>query len=83
TYGLVLIFGRFESPRRDDRPAPPAWRPVAAAICVCAGLAVMASSGMVGPSGVNPVWPLLPVVGLAVFGVLLPPRGRARTRSDT
>ena len=72
TYGLVLIFGRFESPRQDDRPAPAAWRPVAAATCVCAGLAVLASSGMVGAAGLNPVWPLLPVAGLAVFGVLQP-----------
>lgn len=76
TYGLVLVFGRFESPRPDERPAPPAWRPIAAAVCVCGGLAVLATSGMVGPTGVNWLWPLLPVAGLAVFGVLLPPRRR-------
>ncbi len=76
TYGFVLIFGRFESPRPDPRPSPAIWRPICAALCVCAGLAVMATAGMVGPNGLNPVWPLLPVVGMAVFGVLLPPRRR-------
>ena len=74
TYGLVLTFGRFESPKPDHRPAPATWRPIAAAVCVCAGLAVLTSSGMVGADGLNPIWPLLPVAGLAVFGVLLPPR---------
>ena len=73
TYGFVLVFGRFESPRPDPRPSPATWRPICAALCVCAGLAVMATAGMVGPNGLNPIWPLLPVVGLAVFGVLLPP----------
>jgi hypothetical protein len=82
TYGFVLIFGRFESPRADGRPAPAAWRPVCAALCVCAGLAVLATSGMVGPDGVNWVWPLLPAVGLVVFGKLLPPR-RFATDSTT
>jgi fucose 4-O-acetylase-like acetyltransferase len=77
TYGLVLVFGRFESPRADDRPAPATWRPICAAVCVCAGLAVLATDGMVGAHGVNWVWPLLPVVGMAVFGVLLPPRRRS------
>ncbi|HEU5486821.1 MAG TPA: acyltransferase [Microlunatus sp.] len=76
TYGFVLVFGRFESPKPDDRRAPATWRPVCAAVAVCSGLAVMATAGMVGPNGLNPIWPLLPVVGLAVFGVLLPPRRR-------
>ena len=77
TYGLVLVFGRFESPQADNRPAPATWRPICAAGCVCAGLAVLATAGMVGPHGVNWLWPLLPVVGLAVFGVLLPPRRKS------
>lgn len=70
---LVLIFGRFESPRHDDRAAPAAWRPLLAAVFVCAGLAVMANSGMVGDTGINWVWPLLPVLGLIVFGVIRRP----------
>ena len=39
---------------------------------------MLATAGMVGPHGVNWLWPLLPVVGLAVFGVLLPPRPQER-----
>ena len=75
---LVLVFGRFEDPRADARPAPAVWRPVLAALAVCVGLAVMAKSGMVGPDGLNWVWPLLPVLGLLVFGVVVPPWSRGR-----
>lgn len=67
---IVLVVGRFEDPRADDRPAPALWRPVLAAALVCAGLAVMATSGMVGSDGVNWVWPLLPVVGLLGLGMV-------------
>lgn len=83
TGGLVLIFGRFEEPGPDDRPAPAAWRPVAAAVCVCAGLAAMAGSGMAGPDGVHWVWPLLPVAGMIVFGVLaIPSRVTSANRAS-
>ncbi|MDN5725479.1 MAG: acyltransferase family protein [Propionibacteriales bacterium] len=78
---LVLIFGRFEEPRPDDRPAPASWRPVLAAVCVCAGLAVMAKSGMVGPNGINWIWPLLPVAGLLLFGVVRLRRPETAVRS--
>ncbi len=61
---VVLVMGRFEDPRGDDRPAPPVWKPIAAAVCVIAGLAVMASVGVMGESGVTWWWPLLPVAGL-------------------
>ena len=61
---VVLVMGRFEDPRADDRPAPAAWKPVLAAVTVIAGLAVMASVGVVGESGVTWWWPLLPVVGM-------------------
>lgn len=70
----MLVLGRFEEPHEDDRPAPAAWRPLAAAVCVVAGLAVVASTGVVGADGPHWWWPLLPVLGLAVFGVLGPPR---------
>ncbi|HIT76437.1 MAG TPA: acyltransferase [Candidatus Avipropionibacterium avicola] len=73
---FVLVFGRFENARPDDRPAPAPWRPVLAAICVIAGLAVMAPAGIVDDSGVHWVWPVLPVLGLAVFGVLRLPIAR-------
>jgi fucose 4-O-acetylase-like acetyltransferase len=67
---VVLVMGRFETPRPDDRPAPLLWKPLAAAVCVIAGLAVMASVGVAGESGVTWWWPLLPVVGMGVFGVV-------------
>ncbi|MGP9537245.1 acyltransferase family protein [Brachybacterium sp. AOP43-C2-M15] len=67
---VVLVMGRFETPRPDERPAPPVWKPLAAVVCVVAGLAVMASVGVVGESGVYWWWPLLPVVGMWGFGVV-------------
>lgn len=67
---VVLVMGRFEEPRPDERPAPPVWRPIFAAITVIAGLAVMANVGVVGESGVTWWWPLLPVVGMVGFGVV-------------
>ena len=70
---VVLVMGRFEDPRADDRPAPAAWKPVLAAVTVIAGLAVMASVGVVGESGVTWWWPLLPVVGMWMFGVIRTP----------
>ena len=70
---VVLVMGRFEDPRADDRPAPAAWKSVLAAVTVIAGLAVMASVGVVGESGVTWWWPLLPVVGMWVFGVIRTP----------
>ncbi|MGO2313663.1 acyltransferase family protein [Brachybacterium tyrofermentans] len=67
---MVLVFGRFEDPREDDRPAPPLWRPILAAVLVCAGLAVMADAGMVGPDGLHWIWPLLPILGMIAGGVI-------------
>src|SRR5699024_3451460 len=76
---VVLVMGRFEDPRADDRPAPAAWKSVLAAVTVIAGLAVMASVGVVGESGVTWWWPLLPVVGMWMFGVIrTPARGSSR-----
>ncbi|MGO1973983.1 MAG: acyltransferase family protein [Propionibacteriaceae bacterium] len=79
---LVLIFGRFENPRPDRRPAPAVWRPVLAAVSVCAGLAVLANSGMVGATGLHWLWPLLPVFGLTVFGVVALPSARSRAGAE-
>ena len=67
---LVLLFGRFEDPRADDRPAPPLWQPLLAAVLVCSGLAVMADAGMVGPDGLHWIWPVLPLVGMLAGGVV-------------
>ena len=70
---VVLVMGRFETPRADDRPAPPVWKPLAAGVTVIAGLAVMANVGVVNESGAAWWWPLLPVVGMWVFGIVRPP----------
>ena len=67
---VVLVMGRFETPLTDERPAPPVWKPLAAGVTVIAGLAVMANVGVVSESGVAWWWPLLPVVGMWVFGVV-------------
>jgi fucose 4-O-acetylase-like acetyltransferase len=76
---LVLIFGRFETPAPDDRPAPPMWMPIAASVAICAGLAIMADTGMVNAGGVTWTWPILPLVGMFVFGVVrLPGRRTAK-----
>jgi hypothetical protein len=49
-------------------------------ICVVAGLAVLAQVGVVTSDGSLTFWPLLPVVGMTVFGMLRRPgRGGSRT----
>lgn len=70
TSGLVLLFGRFEKPIRDRRPAPATWRPALATAVVCGGLGVMAGSGIVSREGVHWVWPLLPVIAVVGLGVV-------------
>lgn len=74
----MAIMGRFEEPRPDDRSAPPTWKPLAAAVTVITGLAVMAPTGIVGPDGVKWWWPLLPVMGMVMFGVVRVPAGERR-----
>ncbi|WP_394214873.1 acyltransferase family protein [Brachybacterium vulturis] len=76
TGAVVLVLGRFEDPRADDRPAPAMWKPILAAVTIVAGLAVMASVGVVGESGVTWWWVILPVVGVVGFGVVRVPTSR-------
>ena len=77
TVGLVLLFGRFEKPILDRRPAPSLWRPALGAAALCGGLGVMAASGIVSGEGVHWTWPLLPVVALVGLGIVpLPTRPR-------
>lgn len=70
TVGLIALFGRFESPARDTRPEPPAWLAVVACVAMCAGLGVMAMFGIVDAGGVNWWWPLVPVAGLVLTGMV-------------
>ena len=67
TLGFVSLLGRFETPRRDDSPAPPVWLPVLATLLGCGGLAFMAGQGIVDAEGVNWWWPLLPVAAVALL----------------
>lgn len=74
TFLVVLVVGRFESPSPDPRPAGPAWQPIAATVCVCGGLAVMASEGIVSDRGLMWFWPTLAIAGMVLFGVVRIPR---------
>lgn len=67
TLGLVALLGRFETPPRDDSPAPPVWLPVLVTLLACGGLGFMAGQGIVDADGVNWWWPLLPVAAVALL----------------
>jgi peptidoglycan/LPS O-acetylase OafA/YrhL len=71
----IALLGRFETPRREDRPAPPTWLAVVACLLTCGGLAVMAKFGIVDEDGVNWVWPLLPIAAQVLMRTV--PRRRA------
>ncbi|HXV70413.1 MAG TPA: acyltransferase [Acidimicrobiia bacterium] len=66
---LVLIFGRFERPESDERPAPAWWRPVVAVALVCAGLGLLAAIGIADEDGLNGLVLSLPIVGVVAGGV--------------
>jgi len=65
---LVLLFGRFERPA--PRVAPPAWRLVAGAGCLVAGLAALALDGIGGDGwlGLRPGVLALPFAGALLIG---------------
>jgi surface polysaccharide O-acyltransferase-like enzyme len=75
TLPFLLLFGRFERPDPDHRPAPPTWKPVAAVAMACAGLGLLAVNGVADADGLNGLALALPVVAIAVGGV-----GGARLR---
>ena len=70
TVPFLVLFGRFERPRRDTRPTPPAWKPVVATIAVCAGLGLLARYGVADESGLNGLALSLPFAGVIVGGVV-------------
>lgn len=70
TFVLLLAFQRFERPQPDTRPAPPAWRPIAGTVVLCAGLGNLAYSGIVGDGAVSFVTLGIPFVGVFVGGVI-------------
>ncbi|HUF14946.1 MAG TPA: acyltransferase [Acidimicrobiia bacterium] len=69
TIGLIVLFGRFERPESDRRPAPPWWRPVLAVLLVCAGLGLLAAIGIADEQGLNGLVLSLPVIGVVLGGV--------------
>lgn len=71
---LVVLFGRFERPEADPRPAPPWWRPVLAVVLICAGLGLLAAIGIADEDGLNGLVLSLPVIGVVVGGVSRLPR---------
>jgi hypothetical protein len=76
TIGLVAVFGRFESPVDDPRPAPAWWRPVVAVIGICAGLGLLAAIGIADADGLNGLVLSLPILGVVIGGIArLPGRG--------
>lgn len=78
TLALIAIFGRYERPKRDDRPAPPWWRPLVAVLLICAGLGLLAAIGIADEDGLNGLVLSLPVIGVVVGGVSrLSPRASA------
>ncbi len=74
TLGLVVLIGRFETPRRDDSPPPPLWLPVLVTVLACGGLGFMAGKGIVGADGVHWWWPLLVVGAVAMLRLPLTAR---------
>jgi hypothetical protein len=69
TLPFISVFGRFERPNPDRRPAPPAWQPVAATVTACVGLGLLASNGVSDGDGLNGLALSLPVAAVMVGGV--------------
>lgn len=72
---LIVVFGRYERPGADLRPAPQWWRPVLAVVLICAGLGFLAAIGIADELGLNGLVLSLPIVGVIVGGVARLPGG--------
>ena len=72
TLALIALFGRFERPSRDIRPAPPWWQPVTAVILVCTGLGFLAAIGIADDDGLNGLVLSLPLIGVVLGGISKP-----------
>ena len=80
--GFVALLGRFETPRREERPPPPVWVAILAGVLTCGGLAVMAKFGIVDDDGVNWVWPLLPIAAQVLLRTVPRRRGTVAPSRD-
>lgn len=67
---LIVVFGRFERPVPDSRPAPSWWRPVVAVLLICVGLGLLAAIGIADEEGLNGLVLSLPVVGVILGGIV-------------
>jgi hypothetical protein len=79
TIPFVLVFGRFERPDVDHRPAPRAWQPVIAVVLACVGLGVLAAHGIANGDSVNGLAVALPIIAILIGGVGGARRGAAAT----
>ncbi len=75
TIPLLALFGRFERPRSDPRPAPPPLQPLLAIVLTTAGLGLLARFGIVDEDGLNVFGVALPLVGVLLGGVVAVPAG--------
>jgi hypothetical protein len=73
TIALAAVFGRFETPAPDPRPAPPWWRPLLGVAGVCTGLGGIAIAGITSAHGLNWALLLLPVASVYLGAVACPP----------
>jgi hypothetical protein len=69
TIPFLVVFGRFERPNPDHRPAPPTWQPVAAVIAACVGLGLLAALGVSDEEGLNGLALALPFAAALAGGV--------------
>jgi len=81
TLPFLVGFGKFERPRTDNRPAPPAWKPVFATLAACAGLGLLAARGIADADGLNVVALMLPLAGVVAGGVVGAGRWEQRQRA--
>jgi fucose 4-O-acetylase-like acetyltransferase len=69
TIPFLIMFGRYERPNPDLRPAPPAWQPVAAVIAACVGLGLLAALGVSDEEGLNGLALALPFAAAVAGGI--------------
>ena len=69
TIPFLMMFGRFERPNPDHRPAPPTWQPVAAVIAACSGLGLLAALGVSDEQGLNGLALALPFAAAVAGGI--------------
>ncbi|MGH8913680.1 MAG: acyltransferase family protein [Acidimicrobiia bacterium] len=80
TIPFLMMFGRYERPNPDHRPAPPVWQPVAAVIAACIGLGLLAANGVSDEEGLHGLALALPFTAAVAGGVAGARRWERRRR---